>query len=292
MHKSTLIILCFIIALFLTQSCETFDPKEDIPAYIKIDTLMHPGLYPTGYSCAYVYVNYSLVGVFEVPRTIPVLVSDSAIVTIRPGINKNGANYTRTYYEMAEPYQTKVFLEPTKTVTINPTTVNKAMIETPWFEDFETSAISMQAKDSLSPQLQVVRQTRPGHTGYIGEIKISPSDTLTNKYEYEYYDSMLIYFQGVPSYLELSYKSTQPFEVRLNAYLIRNNQLHDKSVMHIFASPDQWKRIHIDFSSIVTDLGPGVFYKPYIRLYRNDNTGEQDTIKVCLDDLRIVYEKR
>ena len=194
MHKFTLIILTFILGLFLTQSCETFDPKEDIPAYIKIDTMMHPGLYPTGFSCAYVYVNYALVGVFEVPRTIPVLASDSAVVTIRPGINKNGSNNSRTYYEMATPYETKVFLEPTKTITINPTTVDRERIEVPWFEDFETSAISMQAKDTVSPQIQINRQTRPGHTGHIGEIIITPSDTLSDKYEYEYYDSMPIYF--------------------------------------------------------------------------------------------------
>ena len=292
MYKFTFLILSVIIALFMTQSCETFDPKEEIPAYIKIDTMMHPGLYPTGYSCAYVYVNYALVGVFEIPKTIPVLASDSAIITIRPGINKNGSSYSRTNYEMIAPYETTVFLEPTKTVTINPTTVDRVRIETPWFENFETSAISMQAKDTVSPQIQINRQVRPGHTGHIGEIIITPSDTLSDKYEYEYYDSMPIYFQGVPAYLELSYKSTQSFEVRLNAYLIRNNELHDKSVMHIFASPNEWKRMHIDFATIVTDLGAGVFYKPYIRLYRGDNLEGEDTIKICLDDLRIVYEKR
>lgn len=292
MQNKTIITLFIATIILFTQSCEIINPKEGIPSYIKIDTLVHQGLYPNGFSCAFLYVDYQLIGAFEIPRTIPVLASDSSIVTIRPGINKNGATYSRAEYEMAQAYETKVFLEPTKTTTINPSTIDKEKIEIPWNENFETSAISMQAKDTLSPQIEIVRQTRPGNTGYVGAIKIAPSDTLSDIFEYEYYDSMPIYFQGVASYLEFSYKSNEPFEVRLNAYKIQTSQLHDKTIMYVFASPDEWNRIYIDFSTIVTDLGTGVFYKPYFRIRRSGNLDAQDTINVCFDDLRIVYEKR
>jgi hypothetical protein len=293
MQKSILTFAtALIFAVFLFTHCERFDKKEEIPSYIQIDTLIYQGINPTGFSCAYVYVDYKLVGVFEIPRVIPVLASGDSRITIRPGIDRNGYTYDRTFYELSKGYETRLTLEPSKITTITPTAQDLESVETVWLENFENSAISLMAADTLTPQIRIQRHQRPGHNGFVGTIQINPADTLTEKFDYQYFDSLPIYFQSAPGYFEFSYLCNEPFEVRLKAFVASSSQLQDKTILFVYQSPDRWKRIFIDFSTIVRDLGPNVFYKPYFRIRRLANTNPQDSISVRLDDIRIVYQKR
>ena len=289
--RKILLIFTVIYCTVSFYSCNFFNKEEKIPAYIQIDSLTYQGISPNIFTCAYVFVNYKLVGVFEYPRTIPVLVSGDAVVTIRPGIDLNGYSYERTIYQMSDISETRITLEPQKIHNINPAFSDLPSVHTAWLENFEQSAITLTAADSLTPQIKVVRNQRPGHTGYIGRIQISPSDTLTEKFDYTYYDSIPIYFQATPGYLEFSYKCNEPFEVRIKAYNIANGELHDKTVLFTYKSPDIWKRMYINFATIVREMGPGFYYKPYFRIRRLVNTNPQDSINIDLDDIRIVYKK-
>jgi len=289
--KKILLLFTFFCCLVVFYSCKLFNKEEKIPAYIQIDSLTYQGISPSMFTCAYVFVNYKLVGVFEYPRTIPVLVEGDAVVTVRPGIDLNGYSYERIIYQMSDVSETRITLEPQKTHNINPVFSDLPSVHTAWIENFEHSAITLTAADSLTPQIKVVRNQRPGHTGYIGRIQITPNDTLTEQFDYTYYDSMPIYFQATPGYFEFSYKCNEPFEVRIKAYNIVNGELHDKTVLFTYTSPDTWKRMYINFASIVREMGQGFYYKPYFRIRRLVNTNPQDSINVNLDDIRIVYNK-
>ncbi len=293
MLKSTFQFLFFVIFFtVIYSSCEVLDKQEDIPSYIQIDTLVYQGITPNGFSCAYVYVNYKLIGVFEIPRTIPVLASGDSRILVRPGIDLNGYTYDRTFYELSRGYETRLTLEPSKVSVLTPTCFDSENVETAWLENFENSAITLQAADTVTPQITVRRQQRPGHNGFVGTMQITPHDTLSETFDYQYFDSIPIYFQSVPGYLEFSYQCNETIEVRLKAFVVSSGQYHDKTVLIAYKSPDEWKRIFIDFSTIVNDFGSGVFYKPYFRIRRFENTNTQDTITVNVDDIRIVYQKR
>jgi hypothetical protein len=137
MLKSTLkVILIATFIPFLFSSCEVLDKKEQIPSYIQIDTLIYHGITPTGFTCAYVYVDYKLIGVFEIPRVVPVLASGDSRILIRPGIDLNGYTYDRTYYELSRGYETRLTLEPSKVTTITPTARDLESVETAWLENF------------------------------------------------------------------------------------------------------------------------------------------------------------
>lgn len=285
------IIHLFILLATLSVSCDTLYKDEKIPAYIQVDSLNYQGISPNGFSCFYLYVNYKLVGVFESPKTIPILEAGDSRVTIRPGIDLNGYTYERNIYHISSLFETRMTLIPGKIHNIKPTFADLPTVRTAWSENFESSAITLLSADSLTPQIKIRRDNRVGHKGYIGEIKIVPSDTLTSKFDYTCNDSIPIYFKSVPGYFEFSYQSNEPIEVRLKAYSPGSGQQHDKTVLFAYKSEDSWRRIFIDFSLVVSEMGSLYYYKPYFRIRRLINTQSSDTVNVKIDDIRIVYIK-
>jgi len=282
----------FIGFPLLYTNCQWIDPKEKIPSYIQIDSLTYQGITPHGFSCAYVYVNYKLIGVFEIPATIPVLEEGECRITVRPGIDVNAYSYEREYYRLTGIFETRKTLVAAETQTINPTFTTIDDAELVWNEDFDNSAITLIASDSLTPQIQIERESRPGNSGYVGKIRITPTDTLKDFFDYSMYDSVEVYFQSTPGFYEVSFKSNIAFEMRFKAFNQTTGMRADRTLMWVYPSPDTWKRIYINFSTIVSDNDAGTYYKPYFRVRRMEEFRNIDTLKVNLDDIRIIYLKR
>lgn len=99
----------FLIAAMLLccvwQSCNIINPKEKIPTYIKLDSFSvktndysRTGSINSKITGAWVYVNNSLIGAFDIPSTIPVIIDKPSIVSIAPGVDYSGfKNYMSTY---------------------------------------------------------------------------------------------------------------------------------------------------------------------------------------------------
>ena len=100
----------FLSFIFLSlSSCEIYNPSEDEPSYIHIDSISLTTDY-TAYGTAshkitdaWVYVDNELIGAFELPANVPVLKSGVHNINIRPGIKLNGIAATRSYYPFFNP---------------------------------------------------------------------------------------------------------------------------------------------------------------------------------------------
>jgi hypothetical protein len=96
------------VALFLGgvffSACEIINPTEDTPSYLKINKIRldarkssteNYGTESNNISDAWVFVNGKLIGTFELPATIPVLVSGEAKIEVLPGIYGDGQKGAR-----------------------------------------------------------------------------------------------------------------------------------------------------------------------------------------------------
>ncbi len=99
----------FALAVIFLAGCDKFEGDQTVPSYLKIDSLdffTEPDMQGTSNQKivdAWVYVDDDLVGGFEMPAIIPVLVEGNHKLEIRPGIVLNGISDTRAPNPVFQP---------------------------------------------------------------------------------------------------------------------------------------------------------------------------------------------
>lgn len=83
------------------------------------------GILTHNFTDAWVYIDNKLIGVFEVPFKIPVLVSGNSDITLYPTIRNNGISATKKIYPFAKPFTINADLVQNETLTIDPVTSYK-----------------------------------------------------------------------------------------------------------------------------------------------------------------------
>ncbi|HMN32804.1 MAG: hypothetical protein IT215_08480 [Chitinophagaceae bacterium] len=111
-----------VIFLWILQSCNIVNPKEEIPTYIQIDSVQ---LVPTHSQIhgsvshkitdVWVYYNREILGAYQLPAKIPVIADGKGQLQILAGIWDNGLSGTRARY----PF----FTVDTFTFDANPTQI-------------------------------------------------------------------------------------------------------------------------------------------------------------------------
>ncbi|XOV67899.1 MAG: hypothetical protein ACFHU9_01770 [Fluviicola sp.] len=80
------------------------------------------GIITHNFTDAWVFIDNKLIGVFEVPFKIPVLVSGNSEIKLYPTIRNNGISATKKIYPFADPYIIDAELVQNQTLTIDPVT--------------------------------------------------------------------------------------------------------------------------------------------------------------------------
>ncbi len=102
------------------------DRPEPIPAFLRIEpftiesTAGGNGMHEV--NKGWIYVNNELLGGFELPAEIPVLLEGKVNVQVFPGVTANGQNDSPTLYAPLERQKDSVTLVAGQTATINPAT--------------------------------------------------------------------------------------------------------------------------------------------------------------------------
>ncbi len=133
--------LACIGVFILGVGCSLFDKPEQIPAFIHIEkidleTTSGQGENSHGIVDAWIYVNNIILGVFELPVTVPILKEGVHTVKVVPGIKKNGVSSERTAYPFYEPFEVSLDLQPKIVDTLKPIVKYKSNTKI-WLEDFE-----------------------------------------------------------------------------------------------------------------------------------------------------------
>ena len=283
--------LLFGIALVILSSCVKNNPK---PSWIKIEKwqleanpllsgaegdLIH------NFSQAYVYVDNKIVGVFELPIKLPIMLEGDKEIVIFPAIINNGiANQGKMIYPFCESYRVTLNLKKGETTVINPTTRYSSITQFPFVEDFESASIKFTTDPNANAVITQVPHTDPGKTGYCGHVALNQADSLWTGTTH---DAMQLPKQGAEVFLEIEYKNTNdiltgvlaitlPGTVRTHPYIRLNKQL----------GTPVWKKTYINLKQIVSYSVEADYFEQFLQMVIDPTASSSD---VYIDNIKVVH---
>jgi len=280
----------FVLLSFGLSSCVKNNP---LPVYLEINNWTlnsnpnsgvlpdtDPKVLTQNFSDVWVYIDGKIIGVFELPCKIPVLVSGSCKVTLYPAMKNNGISATKKIYPFVEPFENTFELTPGETYTINPITRYYSSTKF-WIEDFDESSVKLETDVSVSNATLAVEPNGPWDN--YGHIALTSSDSLwvglTNV-------ALVLPKSGAEVYMEVDYRNTNSILTGLISYASGVSTDHPNISMNAQTSGVQWKKIYIDLKDIVSNTASANNYKAYLRTLLDSGLSSSD---VYIDNIKIVH---
>jgi len=277
------------ISLFILSSCVKNNPDS---AWLEVNqwTLeTNPNSqYPTGelthnFTDAWVFINGKVIGVFEVPFKIPVLMTGNVNIKIYPTVRNNGISATKKIFPFVEVYEINADLVANQTLTLNPTTryFDAAQF---WVEDFEDAAIKIENDpNSLSSLIAGNDPVILKWGNFYGQVNLNAIDSTWVGYTAG--EMYLPTFADV--YLEIDYYNTNSVTTGLLAISsssIKNNdniQLNSQDPAGV-----KWKKIYIDLKELVSSSSTAAYFKQSFKA--GLDSGDSDGV-IIMDNIKVVY---
>lgn len=239
------------------------------------------------FSEAWVFVDNKLIGVFEVPFKIPVLLSGDSEIKLYPTIKDNGISAVKRIYPFVEPYIINATLVENETLTIDPTTHYKDDVQiTLW--DFEDPNVTME--ETTQSSVVAFVDNDPSILGPKNGNGYLSANFTDNNWQWQANNpggALDLPKQGAEVYLEIDYHNTlslitgvvavEPGSATNNVNIQINGQDPNEVV---------WKKIYIDLSTIVSGY-PGAtgYYTSYDALLPDSLSNAQ----INLDNIKLIH---
>lgn len=280
--KRLIYLLLLLPVLF---SCIKNNPD---PSWIKINkfTLVEnpntqdsEGVLTENITDAWVYVDNELMGVFELPCTIPVLKSGSAEIRVYPGIRNNGISATKKVYPFLNFHTTYAELIKNETVTVNPITSYKNATHF-WIEDFE--GVVKINEGNPSPA-SILVQSNDNNTNQYGRVFLNASQNAWAAYTTE----ELTFPLGSEVYLEIDYYNTNNLVTGLLINKADGSTLNNLNIQLNAQSDSElkWKKIYIDLKEVVSN-SQGIGFLQTFQAALDDGNSEGI---ILLDNIKVVH---
>lgn len=278
------------------------DKEEPIPSYLYIPNIELEVSADGSQGCnahdivdAWVYVNGKLIGVFEMPSTIPILASGNSKINVFAGIKKNAITSQRIRYPLYRSFDVDLDLTPGKVDTLIPRVVYNQNAKFSWIEDFEDGNISLEKSGNLTTHdllfittdsadvfdFNGTTNTRSGRVNIPTGFQIFENRT-TKEYELPRF--------GQDIYLELNFKCNTELVVGMYALLGTSVQGY-YPVVNLFSTVDdmgemQWKKVYISLSEDVNNPAyNGAVFKPFLKAQSNSTGNPQ----LFFDNIKLVH---
>lgn len=274
-----------IIGIFV--SCELINPEEQIPSYIRIDSI---GLSAQDYSeygssshkisDAWVYIDNQPIGAFELAAKFPVLWEGTHTVTVKPGIKVNGISATRSIYPFYKPYVVSLNLVKDSIITLNPM-VTYFPSTVKWNEDFEKVGITLE--ETLFSDTTIV-QTLTGDPeafeGYSGVVHL---DAARDYFECKTIESYTLPSGDNPVFLELNYKTNEQIYVGVIAN--SSSQSLPVGILYINKS-DVWNKIYINLNNAVNSSPDATDYQIFFSVRKS---ADNPSAEILFDNIKLLH---
>lgn len=271
----------YLVVFGLTGSCSLFDKPEDIPAYIRINSIsLSTNQSLEGSSAhkitdAWVYVDNDLIGAFELPATFPVLKGDGPhVIRIKAGIKMNGISALRIAYPFYNYYEVTDTLKAGEITTISPSIVYRTNTVFAWRDDFETGHTF---NDTITAAELRQDASDPFEGSYSGHVHLN-ADTFAC--EIQSSNGFSIPTDGREVFLELNYKCSHTF----NVGVVTSSYAHRMSL--VINKSDTWNKIYINITNEVNEAPASSNYKIYLSMVKPANLSVAD---LYIDNVKLVY---
>lgn len=279
-------IITFLILLPLLFSCIKNNTDPSWIQVNKFTLVVNPninnsqGVLTENITDAWIYVNNDLIGVFELPCTIPVLKSGSAEIRVYPAILNNGISATKKIYPFLNYHTTFTNLTTDSVVTINPVTSYKDATKF-WIEDFEGATIKIQ-EGNPSPA-SILVQSNDNNTNQYGRVLLNASQNAWAAYTTD----ELSFPLGTDVYLEVDYYNTNSLVTGLlinktdgSSTNNLNIQLNSQSAAEV-----KWKKIYIELKEVV-NASQGIGFLQTFQASLDEGNSEG---LILIDNIKIVH---
>lgn len=281
-----LFLLLVLISLF--YSCEIINPPEQIPAYITVDSVAveitspNQGSSSHNISDCWLYVNNKLVGVFEVPFTVPVLESGLQNIQIEPGIKNSGGDAARKTYPLMYGFYLDTILTERQITKLQP--VFKYRPATfDLVEDFEDIGIEFQVSEQSDTVITLVsgENALEGKSMYFAVDKDRPNFECRSSQLFE------IDKNGSP-YLEIDFKANDYFNFGIfSKEYSGSGESEVRKHVFLFMPTDKWKKVYIDLNYFVNNVTGTEFRLFFTAVYSEESGLEKS--EVFIDNVKLVY---
>ncbi len=282
-------IFSYTFLLFVLSSCIKNNPN---PVWIEIGTwtlnknpnaTYYQGEMTHNFSDAWIFINGKVIGVFELPVKIPVLVSGEATVRLYPAIRNNGISATKKIYPFVDFYELKTTLNPSQTIQIQPTTKYHDDVQF-WVEEFEDVITKIENDANSAVNLTLGSDPNILKWGnFYGQVNLSSTDST-----WIAFTSGEMYLpKGKEVYLEIDYYNTNSLITGLlsiSSTSIKNNQ----NIQLNSQNPDEvkWKKIYIDLKELVSNSSSAEYFKQSFQAMIDQNNSEGF---IMLDNIKVVH---
>ncbi len=276
-------------AIYILSSCVKNNPD---PAWLEVNEFVfmsNPDLVGVegelshNFSDATVIINGKVIGIFELPFKIPVLLTGNVNIKIYPTIRNNGISATKKIYPFVEVYEINADLIANQTLTINPSTKYHSSLQF-WIEDFETSTVKIET-DPIS-LTTLSKQNDPAILKWgnsYGQVNLSSIDSTWIAYT----DGSMILPKFAEVYLEIDYYNTNSIVtglIEISSSTIKN---HDNIQMNAQElSTVKWKKIYIDLKELVSASSAAEYFKQSFKAGLDPGKSEG---KIILDNIKVVH---
>ncbi|MGM0567190.1 MAG: hypothetical protein ACQESX_10570 [Bacteroidota bacterium] len=275
-----------ILASLILSSCDKDDNSQEIPSYIRIDSIMlntNPGVAEGALSHnitdAWVYVNNRLVGAFELPAVFPVLEEGDVEIMIKAGIKMNGVSETRIPYPFYSDYKTSgVTLTPGETTLVEPSVAYDDNSIFPWKESFDNEEIRVKIEGDTT--IQRIYGDEAFDNNGSGRIVLEDSATF---FEITSDTGYVLPQNGEPSFLEMDFKTNRQITTGLYA---ENPASSNQNAIVVLNPTDEWKKIYINLTSRVLNTMNANTYRIFIGTTRNY---DEEPLVFDFDNLKMVH---
>ncbi|MCR5115144.1 MAG: hypothetical protein K6A95_05640 [Bacteroidales bacterium] len=297
--------VAILFMVYLLSSCQ----KVDLTAtYISIDTtsfvmdVSHFNQdHATGYDAgelasisnqhfhdAWVVVNGTSLGTWELPCKIPVLGSDSVRVSIYPGVKMNGVSTMRPRYPFVDPYTTTINLKGGTEIEIGTIPLQySAVTKFEFIENFnrDYNGIFHASKDNGVNFLHGTAPDNP--TNRIGIIDLTDSIQ-----DFEIESSNMTFGNKLPNYVFLEMDYMCDYE---DGAEVAVTMLIDKSTTSLTTSEPlvianaskKWKKIYVNLTqSVSRNQTNAIAYRVQLSGGRPD---ENIPIHFYFDNIKVIY---
>lgn len=296
--KHTYLFFPVMILCVLLSSCNLYNPAEPVPSFIHIQNITVTtdstveGTHSSKITDAWVYIDGTLLGCYELPVTLPAIATGSHSLTIKAGIKVNGIAATRSPYPFYTEYNETVNLTAAQTFTVNPvvhysSTINWASTDI-WQENFD-SALGMGLTKLKGSDTTMFHYMIPPHTTdpnvFEGQgVGIAYLDSPNDLFECVTSTSFTFPHGDSPVFLEMNYKCNHDFTVGIFSHFNTTGSVKSR-VIDIRASTT-WNKIYVYLSPEVNANFNASDYSIYFGM---SNPGNENGLYLALDNLKILH---
>ncbi|RYF86333.1 MAG: hypothetical protein EOO03_11970 [Chitinophagaceae bacterium] len=281
----------FVLFLLpVLSGCDLINPKEDEPAYITIEKPAFSAGTLNFNSheivSGWVFENGQLLGLFDLPVTLPVLTTGDTRISVNAGVVTDGQRATRDMYPFYTFHDQKLTVLPGQSYTITPAITYEEGVKAPIEENFEISL----SEFGVSAPYELKRQrVEPGDSLYydrgndfIGLVTSIPDTTETIRIVSSK-DNVTI-GKNTPVYLEFDLRSNLNVSVGV-LYNIDGENYGPVYELTVFGA-SEWKKFYVNLQNEISQsTNPNAKFK--IVFFANPGTSGRDYIAV--DNVRLVH---